>query len=304
MDLVKETELPRPSGGSLVFRLFIPAFLLLLAVNAFGVRYYALSLPDRVRHPLHALLRPSGAVGQTLGLASLALFLFMWLYPARKRFRFLAGIGSTRRWLEAHIAAGLLVPLVAATHAGWRFTGLIGLGYGAMFLVCCSGIVGRYLYVRIPRARSGLELSVEETESRRGELLADLASATGFDEARIRSALLIEPTPCAKLGVWATFVRLVRDDLRRRRAARALVSEWRKSRRATGGRSENKAAVRAVLAIARRQMAIDQQIRVLESTHRVFGYWHAAHRPVAITAFLAVGIHVTVAIVMGATWFR
>jgi len=51
-------------------------------------------------------------------------------------------------------------------------------------------------------------------------------------------------------------------------------------------------------------MAIDQQIRVLESTHRVFGYWHAAHRPVAITAFLAVGIHVTVAIVMGATWFR
>jgi hypothetical protein len=276
----------------------------LLVLNSFGIAYYVSPLGARVRHPLHSLLKPSGTIGQSLGITALGLFLFMWLYPIRKRFRSLAWTGSTRGWLEVHIAAGLLVPLVAATHAGWRFTGLIGLGYGAMFLVCCSGVVGRYLYLKIPRAKSGLELSIEQMESEREKHLRELAATTGLSESSIRRALMTELPPEKKLGVLATFARLVRDDFQRRRAARAILQEW-KGRGATAGFSAGgRSAVRSVLAIARREIALSQQIRVLESTHRVFAYWHAAHRPVAVTAFLAVAIHVTVAVVMGATWFR
>ena len=48
--------------------------------------------------------------------------------------------------------------------------------------------------------------------------------------------------------------------------------------------------------IARRQMALSQQARLLNATQAIFRHWHAAHRPVAITAFIAVTIHVVVVI--------
>jgi hypothetical protein len=50
-------------------------------------------------------------------------------------------------------------------------------------------------------------------------------------------------------------------------------------------------------------MALSQQARLLTATHAIFRHWHAAHRPVAITAFIAVTIHVVVVVAVGATWF-
>jgi hypothetical protein len=51
-------------------------------------------------------------------------------------------------------------------------------------------------------------------------------------------------------------------------------------------------------------MALSQQIRMLDQTNRVFRFWHAAHRPFAATAFLAVAVHVIVVVALGATWIR
>jgi hypothetical protein len=50
-------------------------------------------------------------------------------------------------------------------------------------------------------------------------------------------------------------------------------------------------------------MALTQQARILESTRRVFRFWHVAHRPFALVALLAVLVHVGVVVAMGATWF-
>ena len=55
--------------------------------------------------------------------------------------------------------------------------------------------------------------------------------------------------------------------------------------------------------LARREMALTQQVRMLEATRTVFGYWHVAHRPFAVTALIAVAIHVVVAVLVGAVGF-
>jgi hypothetical protein len=121
------------------------------ALNLAGLPYYLLATAQRVRHPLHPWLKPTGLVGQSAGVGAFALFLFLWLYPLRKKFRFLAFTGSIAKWLDVHVVAGLCIPLLAAMHAAWHFTGLIGLGYAAMMIVVLSGFIGRYLYVRIPQ---------------------------------------------------------------------------------------------------------------------------------------------------------
>jgi hypothetical protein len=259
--------------------------------------YYLLGGAGRARHPLHALLRSSGRVGLAFGIAGAALFLFMWLYPLRKRLPALRSLGSPAAWLRVHILAGLVLPFAVAVHAGWRFTGLIGLGYAAMMLVVLSGVVGRYLYVHIPRHRNGLELTRDEVAGERRALLTSIAAATGLDPTEVERALDLGPAARGTPSLVLTFVQLLTDDLVRRAAIRDLGRRW--SRPRPGFPAPDRAALAGALRLARRELALAQQARMLAATHRVFRWWHVAHLPVAVTAFLAILVHVAVAVLIG-----
>jgi len=272
----------------------------LTLVNLAGLPYYVLSQAQRVRSPLHPWLKPTGFVGQSAGIGALLLFLFMWLYPMRKKFRWLAFTGSIAKWLNVHIVAGLCIPLLASIHAAWRFTGLIGLGYASMMVVVLSGFVGKYLYARIPRSRSGLEMSLDEINTERRVLLKYVANETGMSVEEIERILTPVPAAGDETGMMRSLVRLVLDDFDRWRAGRKLTCGWRTAR---GTAKADPQVLRLVRRMARRQMALSQQVRLLNATHQVFQYWHVAHRPVAISALLAVVIHVVVAVTMRVTWF-
>ncbi len=268
------------------------------AVTLLGLPYYILDRAARVRHPAHIWLRSSGPVGLGLGLAGFALFLFMWLYPLRKRCRWLAFTGAVGQWLRIHAAAGLALPLLIAVHAGWRFDGLIGLGYGALLLVSLSGVVGRYLYVRIPRSQSGLELTLDEVAGERRTLITQIAVTARLDPLEVEKALAADTRPYTRLGPARTLLRMIADDWARRRAVRTLARRWARPR--PGAPPLDRRDFDSIMRLARRELALSQQARMLETTRRLFGYWHVAHRPVAITALLAVLIHVVVALAVGA----
>ncbi len=293
----------RPPASSRLGRRVTLGIVGALSVISFaGLPYYAQSTASRVRNPLHPWLRPTGYVGQTAGLLSMALFLFLWLYPLRKKIRWLAFTGSIGRWLDVHIVAGITIPFLAAIHAAWHFTGLIGLGYGAMLVVCLSGIVGKYLYARIPRSRGGLELSLEQVGSERATLQRYIATTAGIPPGEVGTLLAIDSRPYTGLGPVRTLARMMRDDLDRFRAARRLRRGLRRGNRQ--GRTVDRRVVALVLKLARREMALNQQTRMLDATQRVFRYWHVAHRPVAITALIAVLVHVATAITLGVTWLH
>lgn len=261
---------------------------------AAGGSYYGAPVAVRVRHPWHAWLKPSGTIGQAVGILALSLFLFLWLYPLRKKLgRRAERVGPVPLWLDVHIVAGLLVPLVAAVHAGWRFHGLIGLGYLSMFVVCCSGVIGRYLYVHIPRGRDGVELTMEEVGAERRALLDALAREVNLPAAEIERRLLPRTVATPTANPLAILTRMIRDDLARRRAIGAFCS----------GLGLSEAALAPAMKLARREVALRQQVRMLDGIQRVFRHWHAAHRPFAITALFAVLAHVIVAVRMGQTWF-
>ncbi len=272
----------------------------LLGLSGFGASYYLAEQGERVRDPLHPWLRPSGYVGQTAGIVALFIFVFLWLYPLRKSVRWLRWTGAMSKWLDVHVATALMIPVVTAVHASWRFDGLIGLGYWSMIVVCASGIIGRYLYVHIPRSASGLELTAEEIAAERRALLEAVAADTGLPHPQVEALLRSDPTPCEGLGVVATLRRMAADEIARGRAARALrrLCEDRQ----VGSRLDRR-AVRRVVRLASREMALTQQARMLAATHRLFRLWHVAHRPFAVTALVAVLVHVAVVISMGMTWF-
>jgi len=87
-------------------------------------------------------------------------------------------------------------------HAAWRFRGVIGLGFWSMMVVWLSGIVGRYIYARIPRGRAGVELTREEIARRRAVMLDQIAQQSGLDRAANRRGSGA-PAAAERLGVWA-----------------------------------------------------------------------------------------------------
>ena len=107
-------QIPRPRSSAATKRermrtsrrFIIVVAALLAAVCVLGLPYYTLSFAERVRSPLHPWLRPSGYIGQSAGLAAVTIFLFLWLYPIRKRARWLAWTGSIARCLGAEERAG------------------------------------------------------------------------------------------------------------------------------------------------------------------------------------------------------
>ncbi len=272
-----------------------------LGITAWGWRYYVLSPAGRLRHPLHALLKSSGPVGLSLGVAGFVMFLFMWAYVMRKSVKALAWTGAVGSWLRVHIVVGLALPVIVAVHAGWRFDGLIGLGYFAMLVVALSGIVGRYLYTRIPRRRNGVEMTIEEVSQERRALLTRIAAATRLEPLAVERALAIDPEPYARLDPVRTLVRMVSDDLQRSRLMRRLREQWERPR--PGAPPLDAAALRETLRLARREIALQQEMRLLEVTRRLFGAWHVFHRPFAATALIAVIVHVVVAMVVGGIGF-
>lgn len=274
----------------------------LVAINVAGSRYYLAPQAVRVRDELHPWLRPSGYVGQSAGIVALLIFVFLWLYPLRKKWKALAFTGSIGKWLDVHVTSALALPLLLAIHAAWHSDGVIGLGLVAMMVVIASGVVGRYLYTRIPRAKSGVELTRDEVALQRRELVEHLAETTGLDEDAVERALDLESDATGHENPLKVLWHLLTNDLTRWRRTRALRRRW--AALAPGHRPLSRKALREVVGIADREISMAQQTRMLDATQRVFRYWHVAHRPFAVTALVAVVIHVVVVVAIGATWFR
>jgi hypothetical protein len=130
-------------------------------------------------------------------------------------------------------------------------------------------------------------------------LLQQISLQSGLEVATIES-ILAPAAAVERLGVWGTLKRMVADDFARRRAERRLRRLW--DARGPRRRAADRAVIRSVMRLARQEVALAQQARMLDATHAVFRYWHVFHRPVAIAALVAVLVHVAVVVALGATW--
>ena len=128
------------------------AVVLVVGLGWYGWDYYMLGLEQRVEHSLHRVLRPSGTVGLKLGMFGVALFMVIFVYPLRKRWRWLGAMGKTKHWLDFHSIVGVTAPIVITYHAAFKAGGLAGWAYWVMIGAALSGFVGRYIYTMIPRS--------------------------------------------------------------------------------------------------------------------------------------------------------
>jgi hypothetical protein len=106
----------------------------------------------------------SSLVGHGIGILGFVLMLMTAaLYPLRK-LRTDARWGSMATWLRFHMVTGLVGPYMVLLHTAMKFNGLAGLAMLLTVVVAVSGLVGRYVYTRVPRATAEIAVAAGEAE--------------------------------------------------------------------------------------------------------------------------------------------
>jgi len=277
---------------------------LFLALSLFGFDYYTLGAAQRPLSPKYDLLKPSGTIGLKLGILGLAMFFAIFLYPIRKRWKWLSRQGSARNWLDAHVLLGLTAPLVIAFHASFKFRGIAGMAFWIMAAVALSGVVGRYLYGQIPRSLSTAELSLKESQELQEKLTRRLATQSLISPAHLRPLFrLPNPQLVSELPALAALVYMLALDVVRplhvaRLRQRALG--WGGVITTMGGLlPSGNAAIEQVVRTARAQAGLSKRILFLSRSQQVFHFWHVVHRPFSYSFAVLAAIHVGVVLLLG-----
>ena len=299
---VPSQAVSRPGRGHRL-RITLAAMLVLAGTAAllwYGLDYYLSSPQDRPYHPRHWTLRPSGQIGLSLGIFGFVLFCLIFLYPLRKKWRWLASIGDTRHWFDFHILMGLTAPVVIAFHASFKFHGMAGMAYWIMFAVAVSGLAGRYIFAQIPRSRNSAEMSLQESKQLQETLMAKLAAQK-----------LVRPTDLARLfqlppahvverrALLPALLTLLWIDLRRP----FRVARLRRQTLGFGGRITTLAGfvrsrnwqLERTIDVARDQAALSKKLLFLAKSHKVFHLWHVIHRPFSYSFAVLALAHVVIA---------
>lgn len=110
-------------------------------------------------------------MGHGLGIIGSALMIIgVFTYMARKRQRSLMRLGVLKHWLEFHIFMCSLGPIMVLFHTAFKFGGLVAISFWSMVAVFLSGIIGRFIYIQIPRTVEGRELSLSEVKDMKGDI--------------------------------------------------------------------------------------------------------------------------------------
>ena len=256
-----------------------------------GWEYYRAPLGTRGYLPEHQLLRPSGTVGLTLGVAGVASMLMTLPYYIRKRVRALQRIGTPTQWLEVHIFFGIVGPVLVTLHTSFKFNGVISVGYWLMMTVWASGFIGRYLYVRIPKTIRGVELSFTQVEAQLTRTQQELQSAA-LPPVVQRELDDFERAVSPSRGRTPGALDLFFGELR----VRARLMLLRRHLRAAG---VDVSAITAVIDRAAERAMLARRLAHLQRTRHLFGLWHVFHRPLVYALFVIVALHVGIALYFG-----
>ena len=283
-----------------VHYIYISAFvaLVLLAIITLsyaGFSYYNTSLEERFFQPDHNVLKPSGAIGHGLGIiGSLLIITGVFLYMARKRNRSLMRLGVLKHWLEFHIFLCTIGPVMILFHTAFKFGGLVAISFWSMVAVFLSGIIGRFIYIQIPRTIEGRELSLNEVKEMKSDVGEILNLSYNLDEESYD--LIVESTKkrvdLYHENVFLKYFRKYREDNRTIHKVKSILKK----------NHLPKDHYNQILNMVKNEISLNRRIDRLVTMQNLFKYWHVAHLPFALVMLVIMIIHVIVTVVFGFRW--
>ena len=281
-------------------RIFITSLVIIVIVSFIillinGLSYYQTSMEERYFHSSHESLKPSGLLGHGFGMAgSFLMVMGMAMYISRKRIRALSRLGKLKNWLEFHIFLCTLGPLLILFHTSFKFGGIVAVSFWSMVAVFLSGVIGRFIYIQIPRTIEGRELSLSEVRDLKTDLNGVLQNHYHLEEETSRtivSAISLNAYVSYKNAISKFFRKRI-NNLKTIRTVKKVLQNNQMPRK----------DVLSISSIIKRDMSLNRKIERLQTMQKLFRYWHVAHLPFAFIMIIIMLIHIAVTITFGYKW--
>lgn len=245
-----------------------------------GYTYYNTPLEERFYHSQHNWFKPSGIYGQGLGIVGTFMIVFgVAIYIARKRYGFLSKYIRLKYLLEFHIFLCTLGPILILFHTAFKFGGIVSIAFWSMVAVVLSGVVGRFIYIQIPRTIEGRELSLSEVKDMKINLTNVLSDRFNLEN-----------------NIVETIVRFTDNQNTTNNKTTRNLKKLLKS-----NNLPKKERI-SILKMVKNEMSLSRKIARLETMQKLFKYWHVAHLPFALIMLFILVIHVGVTLAFGYKW--
>jgi hypothetical protein len=271
------------------------AVMVLLAIN--GYDYYSTPLEERFFNSQHTLLKPSGDWGHGFGvIGTLMMILGVSIYMIRKRVKWFFNFGFLKHWLEFHIFLCTVGPMLVLYHTAFKFGGIVSVSFWSMVLVVLSGVVGRFIYVQIPRTIQGQEMGITAMNDLRENLASKVTKAIDFDGKTLDEFKVITSTDrYREFSIIKALLFIPNDYFK----IRSILRKIKKDLKIAG---LPKIVRKEIINSAKIEIILTRRIGLLRTFHKLFRYWHIAHLPFAITMFVIMLVHVGVTLAFGYKW--
>jgi hypothetical protein len=248
---------------------------------------------------LERYITPQRGFGYALGITGGSMMLMLLLYSARKRIGWLHWMGSVPAWFEAHIALGVIGPILVLFHSNFSLGATnSNVALFCMLAVAGSGVVGRYIYTRLHADLEGHQGTLEQLKAA-GTRMASGSTSVAFMPDVLQALERIEKrwiepprNPILKLphlmsgalrvaiARWRMRVQIQEAVERVQRSGSALIA------------AHSQRLGKVAADYARRRLEAGRRITEYKLYSKLFSLWHFLHLPLFFMLLIAGIVHV------------
>jgi hypothetical protein len=245
------------------------------------------------------LFKASDDVSYWIAVTGGSMMLALFSYPLRKHLRFMQRLGKVKWWFWVHIFFGIAGPWLILVHSSFHIGSLnAGVALYSMVIVVASGVVGRFIYVRVNRGLHGERMTLDTLRERAGLIESDARSKLDFSP-QVKALLLaferreLHGNPSwwthlrqvTLLPVWRRIIQLrCAFELRRRLHDLAASQGWTPD--------DLRRRQRRALRLSDRYLDAVVSVAQYIAFRRMLALWRLAHLPFVYLLIVSVAVHV------------
>lgn len=168
------------------------------------------------------------------------------------------------------------------------------MSFWSMVVVVASGVIGRYIYLQIPRSMEGRELSLNEVREMKSNLNVRIKNRFNLDENSY-NAILEYTSINSQEQNGGEKIRTIRSNKENKISIKRLKKTLRNYRLSEG-------SIRGITKLIKNEISLNKKLQRLQTMQRLFKYWHIVHLPFALIMLVIMIIHVGITLAFGARW--
>ncbi|MEO8329045.1 MAG: hypothetical protein ABI586_03480 [Candidatus Nanopelagicales bacterium] len=238
-------------------------------------------------------------IGYWLGVTGATMILLLFTYPMRKYLPFTHRWGKIKWWFIVHMTFGICGPLLILVHSTFQLRSVNAtVALASMLIVAGSGVIGRFLYLRIHRDLQGRRNNLVDLQRHVGLAEGDIKSRFRFAPEVAKRLLEFEAPALSGGEAWSVMLwRVFVLPIRRQWAYQACMHELTVRLRTLARENQwsgNQALRRRrqALALIREYLRSVVKVAQFSSYVRLFALWHVLHVPFVYLLVVTVCFHI------------